>query len=111
MHELCSFLQPGPIVDSTADHEGLVAAGILDGIHRSGLGLLPHLLELLGDALRDSLGRSMLACVGDEYSHFCHFLSKRAAHIPARSRYQAILDDDPGNGSRLGPDCGCHIIS
>jgi len=36
--------------------ESLITLGILDGIHRSGLGLLPQPLELLGDALRDSLG-------------------------------------------------------
>src|SRR5438309_632634 len=75
MHPLRGLLQPGPVVDGTADHEGLVAARVLDGNHRPGLGFLPQLPELLSDALGDSLGRSVLACIGNEYRHFCSLLS------------------------------------
>src|SRR4051812_6662948 len=74
MHPLRGSLQPGPIVDSAANHEGHVAPGILYGLNRSGLGFLPQLLELLGDAFRDSLGRAMLACVSDKYRHLCLLL-------------------------------------
>src|SRR6266481_6160812 len=74
MHPLRGLLQPRPIVDGAADHQGLVAPEVLDGLHRSGLGLLSQLPELLGDALRDSLGRSVLTCVSDEYAHLCSLL-------------------------------------
>src|SRR5213592_1720052 len=77
MYPLPSLLQPRPSVDRTAEHKSLIAAGVRNFVHGSGLGLLPQLPELLGDALRDPLGRSVLACVGDEYSHFCSLLEGR----------------------------------
>src|SRR5437868_4637074 len=75
MHPLRGLLQPRSIVDRAADHECLIASGVLDSAHRSGLSLLPQLPELLGDALRNSLGRSVLACIGNEYCHLCSLLS------------------------------------
>src|SRR6266699_3821874 len=77
MHPLRGLLQPGPIVDSAANHEGLVAPGVRDFVQRSGLGLDPELPELLSNTLGDSLGRSMFACIGNEYSHVCSLLSLR----------------------------------
>jgi len=63
MHPLCGLLQPGPVVDGTANHEGLGAAGVRDFLHRPGLGFLPQLPELLSNTLGNALGRSMFACL------------------------------------------------
>src|SRR5205085_8464417 len=72
MHPLRGLLQPGPVVDGTANHKGFVEASVRDFLHRPGLGLLPQLPVLLGDALGNALGRSMFACVGNEYRHLWH---------------------------------------
>src|SRR5947209_20261864 len=119
MHPLCGLLQPGPVVDGTADHEGLVAPGVFDGIHRSGLGFLPQLPELLRDALGDSLGRSMLACVSDEYSHlcqssFCSFTSRKKSTLRIRltTTMAAINSSTPRLAARpllLAANCAATI--
>jgi hypothetical protein len=53
---------PGPAVgvDGAADDEGVVAAQLADGFHRLRRRLLPSDPQLLGDALGDAPGRSVL---------------------------------------------------
>jgi len=77
------------------DHEGLVAAGVRDFVHRSDFGIPPQLPKLLSDALRNAPGRAVLACVSDEYRHLFSLLSGRR-HPPlysftSRSKSPALL--------------------
>src|SRR6266851_1777655 len=119
MHPCGGLLRPGSIVDRTADHEGLIVPQILDGLHRPRLGLLLQLPELLGDALRDSLGRAVLTCIGDEYCHlcqssFCSFTSRKKSTLRIRltTTRAAINSSTPRLAARpllLAANCAATI--
>src|SRR5437764_14055191 len=109
------LLHPGPIVDGATDHDGLVAARVRDFLQRADLGFLPQLPELLGDAL----GRSMFACVGNEYSHlcqssFCSFTSRKKSTLRIRltTTMAAINSSTPRLATRpllLAANCAATI--
>src|SRR6266699_1272850 len=105
MNPLRGLLHPGPIVDGATDH--------------AGLGFLPQLPELLSDALRDPLGRSVFACVGNEYSHlcqssFCSFTSRKKSALRTRltTTIAAINSSTPRLAARpllLAANCAATI--
>src|SRR5512135_2969725 len=69
LHEVDRFLHPCAVVDGAPDDERIIGTKLVDLARLHEVDVEPVLPQRLGDALRDTGGRAVLALVRDEHFH------------------------------------------